>query len=97
MNSVQRDAGVHAIGEKVTIHALTAGAFYQISNVKIKTVSIVIGHELFAMGLNRYGKYCSRLLQRPGDPTKPLSRPLIDTIYDYHKQPRCTRQNPPIA
>ena len=41
MDSVQGDARFHAIGKKVTIDAPTAGAFYQITDVKIKAVSIV--------------------------------------------------------
>jgi hypothetical protein len=44
MDSVQGDARFHAIGKEVTIDAPTAGAFYQIADVKIKAVSIVICH-----------------------------------------------------
>jgi hypothetical protein len=44
MDSVQGDARFHAIGKKVTIDAPTAGAFYQITDVKIKAVSIVVCH-----------------------------------------------------
>jgi hypothetical protein len=45
MDSIQRDTAFHAIGKKVTVDAPAAGAFYQIADVKIKTVSIIVCHD----------------------------------------------------
>jgi len=44
MDSVQGDARFHAIGKEVTIATPPAGAFYQITDIKIKAMSIVICH-----------------------------------------------------
>jgi hypothetical protein len=41
---VQRQAVVHAIRETVTIGTIPARALYQVADVKIKTMSVVICH-----------------------------------------------------
>jgi hypothetical protein len=43
-NPVQGEAAVHAIGEKIAVNALPTRAFHQVTNIKIKAMSVLICH-----------------------------------------------------
>jgi hypothetical protein len=42
---VQRDTAVHAIGKKITVDTPAARAFHQVADIKVKAMSVFIGHE----------------------------------------------------
>jgi hypothetical protein len=41
---VQQDAAVHAIGKKIAVDTPAARAFHQVADIKVKAMSVVVGH-----------------------------------------------------